>query len=223
MKRRKAYFNDSKSRRAHRSWPAVVLLTGACVATFLHERSMPPLQLAQWLERWAWHGLVGHETPTVQTILPAFSALFIHLGWAHLAGNMAYLVLFGPAIAKQTGQWSVFALFLLAGAAANVVTTIGMGAPTQAIVGASGAVAAVMGGFLALFPRRRIGIFLPLGAFLQPIQVPALLLIGIWFGAQIMQTLVFHGLALITWRAHVSGFLIGLALGGILSIFRPKV
>ena len=113
-------------------------------------------------------------------ILRLFSALFLHADWIHLLGNLVFLLIFGLPAERVMGGGRILALFLLGGAVANLAAVLAIGAPDRVIIGASGAVSAVIGAYLALFPGARLGVVLPLGIFLQFVRVPASLLIGLW-------------------------------------------
>jgi membrane associated rhomboid family serine protease len=144
------------------------------------------------------------------TLLTLFSALFIHASWLHLLGNLAYLMVFGFPVEQRLGAVATVGVFLLGGALANAIVAArveGLGAP---IIGASGAVSAMVGTYLGLFPRRRIGLYIPLGLYLQFARVPALLVIGSWFTLQLLYTAfgpINENVALWT---HLAGFALGL-------------
>ena len=111
---------------------------------------------------------------------------------------------------RALGPWRFLVLFLLGGALANVAAVTMMGAPTRTIVGASGAVSAAIGAYLALFPRAKLGIVIPLGLFLEFIRVPASLLIAIWALLQVIFTFVGPAFGAVAWWAHVTGFVFGI-------------
>lgn len=147
----------------------------------------------------AWHGVV--------------TSMFLHGGWMHLAGNMLFLWIFGDNLEDIMGHVR-FALFYLAcglaAAALQIVADPGSRVP---MVGASGAIAGVMGGYLLLFPRARIDVLFVFVIFFRILPVPAWTMLGIWFGLQL-----FNGLATtatlggIAYQAHIGGFLAGLVL-----------
>jgi membrane associated rhomboid family serine protease len=103
-------------------------------------------------------------------------------------------------------------LFLMGGAMANVIVALQLGSLDAPIIGASGAVSAVVGAYLGLFPSRRIGLFLPLGLYLQFAQVPALLVIGSWFTLQLLYTVFGPINAAVAWWTHLAGFALGLSI-----------
>src|SRR5688572_737226 len=101
------------------------------------------------------------------TALRLVTALFLHADWAHLLGNLVFLLIFGLPAERAMGPWRFLALFLLGGAAANLAAAIMIGTPDRLIIGASGAVSALIGAYLALFPGAKLGVVVPLGLFLQ--------------------------------------------------------
>jgi len=143
--------------------------------------------------------------------LRLFSALFLHADWAHLLGNLVFLLIFGLPAERTMGGWRFLLLFLLGGALANLAALYTMGSPDRAIIGASGAVSALLGAYLALFPGARLGVVLPLGLFLEFVRAPAFLLIGIWAALQVVFAYIGPAFGMVAWAAHVAGFLFGVA------------
>jgi len=142
-----------------------------------------------------------------------FTAMFLHGGFLHLAGNMLYLWIFGNNIEDIMGHRRFIVFYLLCGivaAYAHAYTNITSHVP---MIGASGAVAGVLGAYLILFPRARILTLLPIGIFIQIVKIPALIVLGFWFVIQF-----FNGLFApqqaggVAWFAHIGGFLAGIVL-----------
>lgn len=155
------------------------------------------------------------------------SALFLHADWAHLLGNLVFLLIFGLPAERAMGPWRFLALFLLGGAVANLAAVIAIATPDRLIIGASGAVSAMIGAYLALFPGARLGVVVPLGLFLQFVKVPAALLIGIWALLQLVFTFIGPAFGAVAWSAHLAGFVFGggfalLARAGIARTMRRK-
>ena len=138
-----------------------------------------------------------------------FSALFLHADWTHLLGNLVFLLIFGLPAERVMGGWRFLVLFLLGGAVANLAAVLAIGAPDRVIIGASGAVSAVIGAYLALFPGARLGVVLPLGLFLEFVRVPASLLIGLWALLQVVFAYSGPTFGAVAWPAHIAGFLFG--------------
>lgn len=152
--------------------------------------------------------------------LRLFSALFLHADWAHLIGNLVFLLIFGLPAERTMGPWRLFALFLFGGAAANLAAVLMIGTPDRLIIGASGAVSALIGAYLALFPGAKLGVVVPLGLFLQFVRVPAPLLIGIWALLQVIFTWVGPAFGAVAWWAHLTGFALGIVFA---LIARPAI
>jgi membrane associated rhomboid family serine protease len=166
---------------------------------------MHPAALAQILSQ----PVAEWWNPTDLTVI---SSLFIHASWLHLVGNLAYLWVFGMAVERRFGPFGLSGVFLLGGALANVIVALQVPQLATPIIGASGAVSAVVGAYLGLFPRGRIGLFLPLGLYLQFARVPALLVIGSWFTLQLLYTVFGPINAAVAWWTHLAGFALGLSI-----------
>ena len=143
------------------------------------------------------------------SLLRLVSALFLHADWAHLLGNLVFLLIFGLPAERAMGSWRFALLFLLGGAVANLAAVIAIATPDRLIIGASGAVSALIGAYLALFPGARLGVVVPLGLFLQFVKVPAALLIGVWALLQVVFTFIGPAFGAIAWSAHLAGFAFG--------------
>ena len=143
-------------------------------------------------------------------LLTLVSALFIHASWLHLLGNMVYLWVFGMPLERRVGSLGMVIVFVLGGALSNLFVTMRLPDLGSPIVGASGAISAVVGAYLGLFPSRRIGMLLPLGLYLQFARVPALLVIGSWFTLQLVYTVLGPITGIVAWWTHMAGFALGL-------------
>ena len=143
-------------------------------------------------------------------LLTLVSALFIHTSWLHLLGNMVYLWVFGMPLERRLGSPGMVLVFVLGGALSNLFVTMRLPELSSPIVGASGAISAVVGAYLGLFPYRRIGMLLPLGLYLQFARVPALLVIGSWFTLQLVYTVLGPITGVVAWWTHMAGFALGL-------------
>lgn len=143
-------------------------------------------------------------------IITVASALFIHSSSLHLLGNLAYLWVFGIPVERRLGPFRLALIFLLGGSLAHVIVAIQLPNLDLPVIGASGAVSAVVGAYLGLFPSRRIGMLLPLGLYLQFAHVPALLVIGSWFTLQLVYTVFGPITGAVAWWTHLAGFALGL-------------
>jgi membrane associated rhomboid family serine protease len=126
---------------------------------------------------------------------------------------MLFLVIFGLPAERALGPWRFLLLFLIGGALANLAPILLLESTRSVVVGASGAISALIGAYLALFPRARLGFVLPLGLFLEFVRTPASVMIGVWALLQLAFTFVGPGFGAVAWSAHLAGFVIGLLLG----------
>jgi membrane associated rhomboid family serine protease len=152
---------------------------------------------------WSLADLVAARPETLLT------SLLLHADWLHLFGNLLFLLIFGFAAERALGSRRFLALFVLCGAAANFVGAWTLGATNAPIVGASGAVSAIVGAWIALFPRAHLGLVLPLGLYLEFVRVPASLLIGFWALLQVMFSFVGVAYGAVAWTVHLAGFVLG--------------
>jgi membrane associated rhomboid family serine protease len=152
------------------------------------------------------------------------TAMFMHAGWLHIIGNMVFLWAFGPEIEDAMGRPRYLVFYLLSGVVASVAQIAAMRDSTVPNLGASGAIAGVMGAFLITYPRDRIRTLLVFGFFYRVTVIPAALLIGLWFITQLfsqlgsMSDVQSGGVA---YLAHVGGFVFGAATARIFEGFRP--
>jgi membrane associated rhomboid family serine protease len=148
------------------------------------------------------------------------TSMFLHGGWLHLAGNMLYLWIFGNNIEDRLGRLG-FAAFYLAGGVAAALAQVAVDPRSEVpLVGASGAIAAILGAYLVLFPRARILSLVFLGFFYQLIAVPAVLVLGFWFILQVIDGVTSLGADTaeggVAFFAHIGGFALGLVLGALI-------
>ena len=177
-----------------------------------------------WLNFWGvipaeWFGTDPSVTWSWTDIAGLFSALFAHASWLHLIGNLAYLWVFGISVERKIGHGYFLMAFLLLGALANLLMALQTPDFAQPIIGASGGVSAIIGIYLGLFPRGRIGLWLPLGLYLQFARIPALLVIGSWFTLQLIYSVFGPVSGAVAWWTHVAGFVAGLLVTVVLRLF----
>lgn len=141
------------------------------------------------------------------------SSIFLHGGWMHLAGNMLFLWIFGDNLEDELGHVRFLAFYLACGIGAGLVHVIAAPASMVPTVGASGAIAGVMGGYLLLFPRARVDILLILIVIFRVFPIPAWVMLAVWFTMQFIGGLSADPDAGgVAYWAHAGGFVIGLAL-----------
>jgi membrane associated rhomboid family serine protease len=197
------------SRRPSR-WPIVtVLLILANAYVFTRELMFGDAFVLQWSAIPA-EIMSGHGWITLLT------ATFMHASWSHIIGNMIFFWAFGPAIEDAMGRGRFLAFYLVGGLIAMLAQVLAMPASTVPNLGASGAIAAVMGAFLVTYPRDRIRTLLFFFIFIRIAFVPASLLIGFWFltqlfsAGEISRNVQTGGVA---YLAHIGGFLFGVITG----------
>jgi len=214
-----------------KSFPIVsITLIALNVLVFLYEFSLGP-HLESFIRSWGatpaffaqmlgGAGVVNQFGDPVRPLAPPFltlfTSMFLHGGWMHLIGNMWYLWIFGDNVEDAMGKFRFIVFYLLTGVVAGVAQILI--SPHSAIpaVGASGAIAGVLGAYLILYPKARVLTIIPLGWYIQTVRLPALLVLGLWFVIQL-----FYGLASlpgagqtggVAFFAHIGGFVAGLVL-----------
>ncbi|MBM4255455.1 MAG: rhomboid family intramembrane serine protease [Deltaproteobacteria bacterium] len=146
---------------------------------------------------------------------PMFSSMFLHGGWLHLIGNMWTLWIFGDNVEDRLGKVRLLLYYIASGLAAvylHYLTERTSGLP---VIGASGAIAGVMGGYFVLFPRARILTLLPIFIFIQIVTIPAVVFLALWFLGQLLSGVVATSVQThggVAWWAHVGGFVAGALL-----------
>jgi membrane associated rhomboid family serine protease len=140
------------------------------------------------------------------------TAMFMHAGWMHIIGNMVFLWAFGPEIEEAMGRFRYLIFYLLSGLAASLAQVAAMPSSTVPNLGASGAIAGVMGAFLITYPRDQIRTLVLFGWFARITLIPAALLIGLWFVIQLFSevgAVVSVQSGGVAYMAHVGGFIFG--------------
>lgn len=151
------------------------------------------------------------------------TSIFLHGGWLHVGGNMLYLWIFGDNVEDRLGRIRFLVFYLLCGIAASLTHVLANPSSTVPTIGASGAIAGVLGAYFLLYPRSRVLTLVPLGFYLQVVQLPAFLFLGFWFLLQFVvgaASLSASGDAGgVAWWAHVGGFVAG---AGLQFVFRKR-
>jgi membrane associated rhomboid family serine protease len=146
--------------------------------------------------------------------LSLLSSIFLHGSWMHIIGNMWSLWIFGDNIEDRMGRIGFLTFYILSGLAAGVVHVVTNPASAVPTVGASGAIAGVMGAYLLLFPHARVVTIIPIFIFFQLVEVPAIIFLGIWFVIQLFSgtmslTMASANAGGVAWWAHIGGFIVG--------------
>lgn len=175
-----------------------------------------------FIERWAYVPARFLANP-VGEFLTIFTSMFMHAGWVHLLGNMLYLWIFGDNVEDRLGHALFLVFYFLCGIAATALQTVFSLGSNVPNVGASGAIAGVLGAYLLMFPRQRVSVLM--GRAVVPMS--ALIVIGFWFVLQL-----FSGFSSITaasqseggvaYMAHVGGFVAGAVLTFLLGGMRQR-
>jgi membrane associated rhomboid family serine protease len=147
----------------------------------------------------------GHHWVTILT------AMFMHASWSHIIGNMIFLWAFGPEIEDAMGRWRYLVFYLVGGLVAMLAQVTASSNSTVPNLGASGAIAAVMGAFLVTYPRDRIRSILLIFVFVKITYIPAVLLTGFWFLAQLFNAGAVAQVQTggVAYLAHIGGFIFG--------------
>lgn len=202
------------------TFPFVVLiLITANALVFLFELSLPEPFRIKFIYMF---GLVParYTRPgiilSLSDYLPFVTDMFLHGGWLHLIGNMWFLFLFGDNVEDRMGHIPFFLFYLVAGITASVVHFYMNQNSTVPVIGASGAIAGIMGSYLRLFPRARIVTLIPILFFPFFFELPAVFFMGFWFFMQIFSGAISlvaeSNQGGIAWWAHAGGFILGFLL-----------
>lgn len=203
-------------------------LIAANVLVFLWETTLSERQLFEVFLTYSVVPRLLMEDPFSQeAVLDVFRSMFFHGGWGHLLGNMLYLYLFGDNIEDYLGKLLFLFVYFASGIAAVIAQVVIDPTSTIPLVGASGAIAGILGGYLILFPGVRVQgiIFLGFFGFLR--EFPAWLVLGFWFVIQLFNGIASLGVPTeatgggVAFFAHIGGFVLGLVLTFILMQMIP--
>ncbi|HUP63674.1 MAG TPA: rhomboid family intramembrane serine protease [Thermoanaerobaculia bacterium] len=203
--------------RLHRPPLVNVTLIAINVVVFLWEISLGP-RLEPALYQYAFiPARFWSAGGWTHDLLTMFLSMFLHGGWLHLGSNMLYLWIFGDNIEDQLGHGRYLLFYLLCGAAATMAHAVFNASSTLPSIGASGAIAGVLGAYLLLFPRARVHTLIPLGFFITMSALPAIVVLGLWFVIQFFSGIASIGVSTaqtggVAWFAHIGGFVAGLLL-----------
>ena len=194
------------------------LSLGSGLAEFIMKFGVVPLKVSYYSQ--------ASDLTFINTFFPFISSMFLHGGFIHLIGNMWFLWIFGDNIEDKLGHFRFIAFYLLCGIIASSVHVFFNSQSNVPCVGASGAIAGVLGAYMVTFPRARVVTIVPLFVFIQVMELPAIVVLGFWFVIQF-----FNGAATITastsgagvaWWAHIGGFAAGVIILYIMRIFFAK-
>lgn len=153
-------------------------------------------------------------------IVPLFSSMFFHGGLLHILGNMLYLWVFGDNVEDKLGHGKYLIFYLAVGLLANIAHIMTNPLSTVPTIGASGAVAGVLGAYFLAFPKAKVVALIPIIFFFTVATVPAVVFLFLWFGFQLLSGLTSFGAGqMVAWWAHIGGFVAGAILW---MLFRPQ-
>ncbi len=190
------------------------LMTAAIIALniliFLYQFSLEPFSLNHFITT---YGIV----PAKFEYLDLLTSMFLHGGWLHLIGNMWFLWIYGDNVEDVLGHPRFLLFYLLCGIAAGLVQVLASPGSRIPTVGASGAIAGVMGAYLIKFPHSRIVTLVPIFIFFTTMEIPAVFMLLYWFVIQLFSGVGSIGTSSIShggvaWFAHIGGFLAGMVL-----------
>ena len=195
---------DISRRPTHRPVITVSIIV-INVLVFLLELARGDAFIQQW-------SVIPARIVAGQGWITILTAMFMHGGWMHIIGNMVFFWAFGPAIEDAMGPIRYLIFYLLGGLVASLAQIAALSSSTVPNLGASGAIAAVMGAFLITYPRDKIRTLLILGWFIDVTVIPAVVLIGLWFLIQLFSqvgSVASTESGGVAYMAHVGGFIFG--------------
>ncbi len=214
-----------------RGLPAVTIaIIFANAIVFVREAGLPPRALEAMIhvlglvpERFVdWTDAGGAPLDPLRFV-PLVASMFMHGSWLHIAGNMLYLWVFGDNVEALLGHGRFLAFYFLCGIAAAFGQVLANPESTAPMVGASGAIAGVLGAYFVSFPRARIVTLIPLFFWPLFVEIPALVFLGVWFLMQLLSGLLTLDVPTLSsgvaFWVHASGFLAGVVF---LLVFRPR-
>jgi len=203
-----------------RRFPVVnTVIIGLNVLVFLFESILSPDQLDRVIGLWGLTPAYFWQGGGLGRWTPLFTSMFLHGGWWHLISNMLALYIFGDNVEDRLGRFRYLLFYLFGGLAAGAAHLLAYHASPIPTVGASGAIAAVLGAYLVLYPHARVVTLVLVFYFIRIVEIPALLYLGFWFVSQLFNGLfalaatadVMHAGG-VAWWAHIGGFVFGLAI-----------
>jgi membrane associated rhomboid family serine protease len=186
------------------------------VWVFLYQLTLTPAHLERFVATYA-------LVPAWFSLHSVITSMFLHAGWMHIIGNMLYLWIFGDNVEDQLGHVGFLAFYLGAGALAAIAQFLFNPFSAIPMLGASGAIAAVMGAYFVLYPQSRVLTAIFILIFFDLVEIPAIFFLGIWFLMQLLNGVGSLGVSNAAaggtaFWAHIAGFVVGAAAGAVLRI-----
>jgi membrane associated rhomboid family serine protease len=214
-----------KDLNPQRSFPIVtLLLIVANVVVFVHQITLPPTAADAFIKTYALTpshiqlALEGHRYTPLEAFLTLFTCMFLHGGFLHIIGNMWFLWIFGGNVEDQFGHIGYLFFYLVCGLGSGVTQVLFSWGSRVPSLGASGAIAGVLGAYIVFFPRARILTLIPLLIIFFTARIPAWIFIGFWFLMNFLSGVSSLGMRSaggVAWWAHVGGFLLGVLMATI--------
>lgn len=204
-------YDTARSRRFPLINLALILLNALA---FLYELRLGEPALRRFIFEWGLTPNLFVNDPSAFW-MNIFSSMFLHGGWFHIINNMWVLFVFGDNVEAHMGSIKYLLFYLLSGAAAGLLQTFVLPASRVPMIGASGAVAGVLGAYLVLFPQSRIASLVPIFFTFTIVEIPAFVFLLFWFVSQLYSGLFAiqgGGASGIAWWAHIGGFVFGFAV-----------
>jgi membrane associated rhomboid family serine protease len=197
----------------------------ACVLVFLYQLTLPEVAQERFELRFGMipalllDDTIGTKNIGIPPWATIFTAMFVHGGFAHIAGNMLFLWIFGNNIEDTLGHLRFTLFYAVSGIAAGLTQAMVDPHSTLPMVGASGAISGVLGAYLVLYPQARVTLLFWFFIFIRTFEAPAYAVLGLWFVFQLFNGLLSDpGAGGVAFFAHIGGFIAGMAL---IFLFKP--
>ena len=206
-----------KDNMRSRRFPIVTLgLIVINIAVFVQELSLNQGQLNIFMQT---YGIIPRKVAALTVgqpdimgaVVPLVTAMFVHGGWLHVLGNMLYLWIFGDNVEDRLGRVKYLLFYITAGVIGSLAQIWANPLAAEPVIGASGAVAGVLGAYFLSYPRAKVLTLVPIFFIISFIEIPAFAFLIIWFILQSLNGIANLGVAdnMVAWWAHIGGFLIG--------------
>lgn len=201
-----------------RRFPVVnVFLIIINVVVFIYELSLNQGQLSVFIANYGVvprkvSALLSGQTAYIGSAVSLITGMFLHGGWVHLLGNMLYLWIFGDNVEDRLGRGRYLFLYLAAGIAGSLAQTWANPYAAEPVIGASGAIAGILGAYFISYPRAKVLTLLPIFFLITFLEIPAFIFLFIWFILQSLNGFVTLGAGgnMVAWWAHIGGFVLGI-------------
>jgi len=187
------------------------VILGLNLFVFLFELTLSPETFIRFIEQYGLVPALIQSEPT-HFVLTIFTSMFMHAGWFHLLSNLWILYIFGDNVEDRMGSGPFLIFYILSGIVAALLQSLLFPGSSIPVVGASGAIAGILGAYILLYPSAKVVTLIPIIFFFSIIEVRAIFFLGFWFIAQLFSGLASNGVAGggVAWWAHIGGFIFGL-------------